>query len=151
MKVFITVLFLMAVMPHYSWGQSTCPRIEFTYDNAGNRVKRQYVVCFAGNDDDVAALRAVVKDNKPLQNWQVSKSSLKAFPNPSNGVFKVIVENPQSNGVLELYDFTGRKMTTEAVVTGLIPMNASNMAVGAYMLIYRDADKVLGQLKVIIE
>ena len=147
MKVFITVLFLMAFMP-LSWGQ--CP-IEYTYNNVGERVQRKTVACFRGNDEDVAALRAVVKDNKSLQNWQLNKSTLQAFPNPSNGVFAVEVQNPQANTVLDLYDFTGRKMTSQAVTTGTIPINASNLATGSYMVIYRDADKVLGQLKVIVK
>ena len=151
MKVLITVLFLMALLPH-AWGQNaTCEKVEYTYDKAGNRVQRRTVACFRGDDVDVAALRAVVKDNKPLQNWQLVKSSLKAFPNPSNGVFDVVIDKPLDNAVLDLYDFTGRKMRSQTVLSGTTSMNVSNVATGSYMLIYRDAEKVVGQLKVIIE
>ena len=151
MKVLITVLFLMALMPH-AWGQpSSCEKVEYTYDKVGNRVQRKTVACFRGDDVDVAALRAVVKDNKPLQNWQLAKSSLKAFPNPSNGVFDVVIDKPLDNAVLDLYDFTGRKMRSQTVLSGTTSMNVSNVAAGSYMLIYRDAEKVVGQLKVIIE
>lgn len=149
MKVLITVLFLMALLPH-AWGQQVCA-LQYTYNDAGERVRRQIVTCFRGGDEDVAALRAVVKDNKPLQKWQLAKSSLKAYPNPSNGVFDVVIDNPQANTVLDLYDFAGRKMTSQSVTTGTIPINANSLVTGSYMVIYRDAEKVLGQLKVIIE
>ena len=152
MKALITVLLLMIFTIELS-GQvgDKCPRIQYTYDNVGNRTQRRYVVCFTGSDEDVLSLQAATKDNKALQNQQASKFSLKAYPNPNNGVFQVQIDNPQENAVLDLFDFTGRKITTQVVTTGSMPMTVNHLAGGSYMIIYRDTEKVLGQLKIIIE
>ncbi|MDZ7878849.1 MAG: T9SS type A sorting domain-containing protein [Saprospiraceae bacterium] len=148
MKVLILLLFFTA-SGSLAWGQ-IC-NLSYTYDNVGNRVKRQYLLCFGGGNDDMAALRSIVKDNKPLQNLQLSKVELKAFPNPNNGVFEVVIEKTQENTSLDIYDFSGRKVSTQAVLTNTTLMSVNNLAAGSYMIIYRDTEKVLGQLKVIIE
>ena len=151
----MTVLLLTAFAADL-WGQTggTCPKLQFTYDNAGNRVKRQYVTCFVNdesNENDLLALKANKQENNKTLNTSSSKINLKAFPNPNNGVFQVLIENPQENSVLDLYDFTGRKVSSQSVNASSIPMNISNLATGTYMLLYREPQKILGSLKLVIE
>ena len=149
----MTVLLLTAFAADL-WGQQSCPKLQFTYDNAGNRVKRQYLTCFVSDESDEAdllALKANSKENNKTLNTSSSKLNLKAFPNPNNGVFEVLIENPQENAMLELYDFTGRKVSSQSVNASNIPMNISNMATGTYMLLYREPQKILGSLKLVIE
>lgn len=146
-------MLLLTVFAADLWGQTggTCPKLQFTYDNAGNRIQRQYVTCFVNDEADLLALKANKQENNKSLNTSSSKLNLKAFPNPNNGVFEVLIENPQENAMLELYDFTGRKVSSQSVNASNIPMNISNMATGTYMLLYREPQKILGSLKLVIE
>lgn len=150
----MTVLLLTAFAADL-WGQGgSCPKLQFTYDNAGNRIQRQYVTCFVSDEsdeNDLLALKANKQENNKTLNTSSAKVNLKAFPNPNNGVFEALIENPQENAMLELYDFTGRKVLSQSVNATSIPMNIANLATGIYMLLYREPQKILGSLKLVIE
>jgi hypothetical protein len=151
MKTRLTLLLAIA-FAFQLWGQGACPQIQFTYDAAGNRVKRQFITCFQnGGGIDTAISRAILKNKNDSENPHLTTISLNAYPNPNNGVFDIVIDNPQENGTLEMYDFTGRKIWSQAAPSGKLPMNAHHWAAGAYMIVYRDPQKILGSLKVIIE
>jgi Secretion system C-terminal sorting domain len=147
MKDLITLIFLFSFATS-SWSQSggTCPKIQFSYDNAGNRIQRQYVTCFMDESNDAVALKSNTQNAQ-----QMLKTGMKVFPNPNNGVFEVIVDNLQENTRLDLYDLTGRKLYSQNVITTNSKIDVSNLMTGIYMLLYRDSQKMFKTLKLIIE
>jgi Secretion system C-terminal sorting domain len=152
MKTRMTVFFLMAFLAHIR-GQVTCAKLQFSYDNAGNRIQRKTVSlpCLIGDPTDVLALNAIKQDNNSTLSTQLSKTELKAYPNPNSGIFQVLIDNPQENAVLDLYDFTGRKVYSLNAPSANVSMNLSNLVTGSYMLMYRNPEKILGKLKLVIE
>jgi Secretion system C-terminal sorting domain len=150
MKNFISILLFFVFTTHL-YGQGDCAKLQFSYDNAGNRVKRFKVTCFADDGGDVAAMAALKPANTPATSTKSPITTLNAFPNPNNGIFQVQIENPQENGVLDLYDFTGRKMYSQAVSTANVPMNVSNLVIGTYLLVYRTPEKIMAKLKFVID
>ena len=145
MKSIISVLAFIAFTSQL-WGQ--CP-IEFTYDVAGNRVKRVRITCFSGGDDGETF---ALKSSNPSTNGKpVSKMALKAYPNPNNGFFNVDVESPQENSVFELFDVAGRIVHTQTVKSETNPIDVSKLNAGTYILICRTPNNSVGNLKVVIE
>jgi hypothetical protein len=63
--------------------------------------------CLTGDERGEFALKAINQDNNNVLDTKSSKVNLNAYPNPNNGLFQVMIDNPQENSVLELYDFTG--------------------------------------------
>lgn len=151
MKNFISILLFFAFTTHLYGQGSGCAKLQFSYDNAGNRVKRFKVTCFADDGGEIAARTVLKPTNTPASNTKSPMTTLNAFPNPNNGIFQVQIETPQKNGVLDLYDFTGHKMYSQAVSTANVPMNVSNLVIGTYLLVYKTPEKIVAQLKFVID
>ena len=93
-----------------------------------------------------------VGGKKPLSNNKPStKMEMKAYPNPNNGHFDVVLSSLQENTVLELYDMTGRKVHSQPAKSENNQIDVSSLNTGAYILIGRTADNAIGRLKVVIE
>jgi hypothetical protein len=149
MKKFISILFLLACAAQL-WGQA-CYNLTFSYDPAGNRVRRSSTPCFGGGgSDETAALKAPKSATNSESGTKSLVTTLTAFPNPNNGVFQVQIENPQENGVLDLYDFVGRKVYSQGAPAS-VSMNVSHLVIGSYFLVYRTPEKVLDKLKFVIQ
>jgi Secretion system C-terminal sorting domain len=149
MKYFISFLVFIAV--HFkSFGQ--CSTIHFTYNDAGNRVQRKQVSvsCLTSDEEDNPEL--ALKILKPLSNNKPStKMDMKAYPNPNNGHFDVVIDGLQENTVLELYDMKGRKVHSQIAKPETNQIDVSSLNMGAYILIGRTTDNAIGRLKVVIE
>lgn len=146
------VLFFSLAFSAHLWGQNpNCFKIQFTYDNAGNRIQRKSLTCAANLADEPISLQTNKQDNNSAMSTKLSKTDLKAYPNPNNGVFQVFIESPQENTVLDLYDFTGRKLFSQNTPSADVSMNVSNLVTGTYILVYRNTEKILSKLKLVIE
>lgn len=149
MKKFISILFLLACTAHL-WGQ--CYTFKFSYDNAGNRVQRSSNPCFTGGgSDETSALKVAKPANNNSAAAKSTLTTLTVFPNPNNGVFEVQIENPQEKGVLDLYDFVGRKVYNQKALSANVSVDVSNLVIGSYLLVYRTSEKVFGKLKFVIQ
>lgn len=149
MKYFIAFLVFIAI--HFkSFGQ--CATIHFTYNDAGNRVQRKQVLISCLTNDEEDNPEFALKILKPLTNNKPStKMDMKAYPNPNNGHFDVVLSSLQENTVLELYDMTGRKVHSQTAKSENNQIDVSSLNTGAYILIGRTTDNAIGRLKVVIE
>jgi Secretion system C-terminal sorting domain len=116
------------------------PAVEYTYDDAGNRVRRRTVT--------VILPRASKQEEEPIT---FSDFKLKVFPNPSDGHFEVTVEGDTDGLSFDVFDMAGKHLHKEPVAGMNTSINVSHLATGMYILTCRDAQKIKGQWKLMIQ
>jgi Secretion system C-terminal sorting domain len=154
MKMRIILIYILSAftISLFAQGATNCTKLQFTYDAAGNRVQRKQVniTCLTGNEEENTEF--ALKVLKPLYNGKSSsKIDIKAYPNPNNGRFDVVVESLSENTVLDLYDMTGRKVHSQSLKSENNQIDVTPLNTGTYILICRDSNNSIGKLKVVIE
>ena len=115
--------------------------VEFTYDETGNRIKRKVVTVVLPRSAD-----------KEIQaNVTAPKFKLNIFPNPSDGHFDVTVENVEEGLVLNVYDASGKYVHGQPIAGLNTSVDISHLPRGIYVLVCRNAEKLRGQWKVVIQ
>ncbi|WP_225974884.1 T9SS type A sorting domain-containing protein [Arachidicoccus ginsenosidivorans] len=67
--------------------------------------------------------------------------SLKAYPNPTQGIFSIHINGVTSpKGQLLIVDFSGRILIQKEITNTDTKINLSGLAAGKYILNYRDGD-----------
>jgi len=128
-------------------GPGNCA-IKFTYDAAGNRVKRVEqcggLIQKAG-ESDLANSPAIEESNdKPAA--QESSDDLDIavlFPNPTSATCIVSLNKEISNATLELYDNQGKQVHYERVSGKDIPLNLAGLSSGSYIVIIRTENRTV--------
>jgi Secretion system C-terminal sorting domain len=115
------------------------PAVEYTYDETGNRVRRKTVT--------VVLPRA----SKQEEEITFSDFKLKVFPNPSDGRFEVTVEGDTEGLSFDVFDMAGKHLHKQPVAGMNTSINVSHLSTGMYILTCRDAKKIKGQWKLLIQ
>jgi hypothetical protein len=115
------------------------PAVEYTYDETGNRVRRKTVT--------VVLPRA----SKQEEDITFSDFKLKVFPNPSDGHFEVTVEGDTEGLSFDVFDMAGKHLHKEPVAGMNTTINVSHLSTGMYILTCRNAQKIKGQWKLMIQ
>lgn len=109
------------------------PAVMYTYDGAGNRVQRSILIVPEGKMEDTTA----TDELPPLPEELADGNSIKAYPNPTNGMLYVAV----SAGLLEegpgrywFYDLSGRILREGSIAQSMVTLNLGNEAQGIYIL-----------------
>jgi len=109
------------------------PAVMYTYDPAGNRVQRSVLIVGFGKREDTTA----TEEAPPLPDELSDGHSIKAYPNPTNGLLHVAV----SAGLLEegpgrywFYDLSGRTLREGSITESMVTLNLSSEAQGVYVL-----------------
>jgi hypothetical protein len=123
------VLVLFALLPLTSLAQA---KIGYSYDAAGNRVKREIVM---------SPRRAMTRQqNQKLENQSFSDMvrdhSIKIYPNPTEGALKISILGLKEADVCSIgvYTLQGSQILTEDVTSGNIGIDISNQPAGIYLL-----------------
>jgi hypothetical protein len=110
--------------------------IMFTYDNAGNRVRRELVelkTTTATTHDSIPndSLARVQKSTVNIGNTTVS-----VFPNPTPGVAQIEVtgDMPQTPGTMQVFDFAGKSIISKPFNESNSSIDLSNFSDGKYIL-----------------
>jgi Secretion system C-terminal sorting domain len=117
------------------------PVVQFDYDEAGNRIKRKYVTVVLPRSSKPAAPEPT----------HIEAFALKVFPNPSDGHFEVTIEKTEDGMMLEVYDVAGKQVHKQPVAGLNTSVDVSHLARGIYVLTCRDAQKIKGQWKLMIQ
>jgi Secretion system C-terminal sorting domain len=117
------------------------PVVQFDYDEVGNRIKRKYVTVL------------LPRSSKPAQPeaTNIEVFALKVFPNPSDGHFEITIEKTEDGMMLEIYDVAGKQVHKQPVAGLNTSVDVSHLARGIYVLTCRDAQKIKGQWKLMIQ
>ena len=122
----------------------------YTYDETGNRVKRELIYWFSPQDELPTALKVAKKDSLNAD----AKSKLMAFkvyPNPNNGQFQVSTDNFKEGAWLELVDMSGRQIVQQQIIESTTKVDITRAGFGSFVLICRDKTQVLGRWKVVTQ
>jgi hypothetical protein len=122
----------------------------YTYDEAGNRVKRELIYWFTTDDVSSMALKTLKKDSLKagLEN---DLRVFKVYPNPNNGQFQVSTDNFKEGGWLELVDMSGRQILKQSITESITKVDITSAGFGSFVLICRDKTQVFGQWKVVTQ
>jgi Secretion system C-terminal sorting domain len=115
------------------------PAVEYTYDETGNRIRRKTVTV------------VLPRSSKQEEEITFSDFKLKVFPNPSDGHFEVTVEGDTEGLSFDVFDMAGKHLHKEPVAGMNTSINVSHLSTGMYILTCRDAQKIKGQWKLMIQ
>lgn len=139
MKNIIYVILLQ--IPIFSFAQSA---IEYTYDNAGNRIQKKIQVNLLPPSEGEAFARNI-NLGANLNDLDIEMS---VFPNPTQDELQVVFQQPLENAEIKLFNLSGKLLLST-------PISATNMSIsinaypaGEYVLIIQDGQR-LKQWKVV--
>ena len=124
LKLLIFIILFTIATP-YAFSQ--VPAYEITYDEAGNRTKREY-------KSSVFLRKAVDKEEEVKQ--EVPEHQISIFPNPAKSYFDVKVSNvtKDTKTSISLIDLTGRPVFTKEGVGELTTVDVSSQTNGVYFM-----------------
>lgn len=105
-------------------------RVSFTYDAAGNRIKREIILT-----------TTVVSPNSNLDNVDFSMAffedeQVKIYPDPIQGKLTVEAKYPdkKANAVVSVYNHSGEEVLIKDAVLDSIDIDMSNLIAGIYFM-----------------
>ena len=127
----ITILLLLTARLQ---AQKVC----ITYDKAGNRTNR--TICLKSKEatsDSVSIAKIPITEN-------MGEMLITLYPNPTKGQLKIQITNKtcETEGVLELYDLSGRLVKVQKTVGESTMLDISRYPLGIYLMRIRICDKV---------
>ena len=127
----ITILLLLTARLQ---AQKVC----ITYDKAGNRTNR--TICLKSEEatsDSVSIAKIPITEN-------MGEMLITLYPNPTKGQLKIQITNKtcETEGVLELYDLSGRLVKVQKTVGESTMLDISRYPLGIYLMRIRICDKV---------
>ncbi|NPD82006.1 T9SS type A sorting domain-containing protein [Prevotella sp. PINT] len=122
MKTFFSILFL-AIMPYASFSQS----LSFSYDNAGNRVKREITM---------AAKALPKKSNATYFSEMLSEKNIRIYPNPTKGLLKVEIIGYDSSDKcnLSIFGTSGQFILSTSLTSSIGNLDISSCPDGICLL-----------------
>jgi len=120
-----TPIIIILVLAHIC-SISKAQDIQYTYDSAGNRVYREYVILrlsantAGSNQEDAEKLK--------------EEMDIEIFPNPTDDVLNVSINNFDANKkiTLEVYDSVGKLLQTSRVTSSSFRINFMEYKSGIY-------------------
>jgi len=111
-------------------------KITFGYDAAGNRISRTIVFATPQPAPPAPAEDKDKEEKTVVHTEMLSKIELKIYPNPTEGLLKVEINNlPEDvKANIWLYDMSGRMINFFGDVADEISINISNQPAGIYLM-----------------
>jgi hypothetical protein len=121
-KIFITSLFIVSIHLCYAQNipQGSCG-VMFTYDNGGNRIKREYL-CPAAR---VAAPVLLEKEVEKIET---------AYPNPSSGNVTLYFSRGMDGATITVTDMRGNLIRTQKGSGTRVNIDLDNVPDGIYLI-----------------
>lgn len=142
MKIKILIIGLLAMASLTSLAQTT--EIVYTYDDAGNRTKREYIVIPA----DPPALENEEVDNpgESDENEEVQpevyedllgEQQIKVYPNPTRGKLAIEIVNYNFNesGSIQVFDMGGRLVQNITNLSQSMEVDITSEPAGSYIMV----------------
>ena len=121
MKKTVLCLFTAAMSCMAAVGQ-----ISYSYDQAGNRVKREIVM----------SLLAPRKSSTTSFTEVLAKKSIRIYPNPNKGQLRVEIVGHEAtdNSLLQVYNATGALLINKKATSAITNINLTSQPNGIYIL-----------------
>jgi hypothetical protein len=68
-----------------------------------------------------------------VKNEAKPKPGVLVYPNPSNGIYNIVLSGVSGKAIVELYNVLGEKIYSEALNSAYSQIDISNNAVGIYL------------------
>jgi hypothetical protein len=132
MKNFILMLIIICGLITTGFSQTpsstTKCSIKYSYDAAGNRVKREYICETVTTNPSPSARKPNPKDATTAAITSV------VFPNPSNGMFTIQTNIPVADAIVMVYDLQGKLLKRFNYTGNSTLFDIRALAVGQYMI-----------------
>jgi len=80
---------------------------------------------------------------------QLPEENLAVYPNPTNGIFNVVLPKLTANARIEVYNTTGVLVHNQTAVNGINTIDLTNRVAGIYILKVLSNNKTIASLKII--
>ena len=84
-----------------------------------------------------------------INNYPAITLAMSVFPNPTQTLINLKIENDNKTLWFVLYDLTGKIITVQKIYDNLTQVPMQNLAAGSYLLKVNDAEKELKTFKII--
>ena len=120
MKLFLVLIIVFSV----SFSVLSDTVISYSYDAAGNRIKREIVLS-----------RSIEQQQKPITET-FSEKFVKIYPNPTEGVVKIEITGWESSDecLFTVHSISGQLITEAKAYASITEIDLSGCANGAYLL-----------------
>lgn len=118
------IMLLIAAVPLIAFSQS---KVRYSYDNAGNRIKREIVV----------STKSVSDDSSPeYYSEMLSEKNIRIYPNPTRGQLKVEIVgwNNADQCLFRLYNSVGQQLLLTRAASSYTELDISSRPDGLYIL-----------------
>lgn len=129
MKHLFHVIWLLAIL---CCSEVQARKVAFSYDNAGNRIKREIILSPQG----MPASQKNVSEMQPISDMLDDKN-IRIHPNPTTGMLKVEITNYESSdlGNIDVYSINGHPITHSEITSHITDIDISNSPNGIYLLV----------------
>lgn len=102
--------------------------VKYSYDNAGNRIKREIVFARSEAMED--------EENGKSFSEMISEHEIQIHPNPTEGDLNVSISNISNDNqvVVTLYDISGKLLRKEDVATERVNIDINGAPNGIYIM-----------------
>lgn len=110
---------------------ATAQNVIYTYDAAGNRIKREIVM-----NRNSSPTRSAQEKQEDVYSEMLSKKQVRIYPNPTSGMLKVEVLNLEEgdNCSLRIFNSAGSQITTTHTTSATASLDISSQPDGIYFL-----------------
>ncbi|MDE6522924.1 MAG: T9SS type A sorting domain-containing protein [Muribaculaceae bacterium] len=128
MKQLIPFIFLLIFL---GYPKVSAQKVTYTYDNAGNRIKREIVLSPKGKP----ASQENTNEMQPISDM-IADKNIRIHPNPTTGMLKVEITNYESGdlGNIYVYSINGHSIIHSKISSPLTDIDISSSPNGIYLL-----------------
>ena len=110
--------------------------VVYTYDAAGNRTARQYIVStnLVEDAEVIASIRSQVIQEDAESPIMLDPSLVQIYPNPASDFIQVDLRQEGTDSKLYLFDMTGRSLDIQIMSGSTGRMDMSRYQQGSYIL-----------------
>lgn len=107
-----------------------CQNIKYSYDNAGNRVKREIVLPQRNMPDGHVKAKVPVSE-------MLGNKNIRIYPNPTSGVLKIEVAGFEDSdkGNLSIFNLSGQQLLNSDIISTFTELDISSSQKGVYILL----------------
>lgn len=130
---FLLTVFMISGQEFEAFAQE----IQYTYDVAGNRVHREYIILRLATD--------TMGNGELLANELAEEFGVSLYPNPTQDVINLSITNlPEGEkAVATVFDNSGRELLTKEVFNGITALDFSTFNSGIYHVKLRSGNREL--------
>lgn len=134
MKPLLTIILIAFALPLVA--QS---KIKFSYDAAGNRIKREFTTMFSGGGDDRSAEQPEDPDTR-----EIVAEQFNLYPNPALDRLNISLQESFDVPLdVEMFDQNGRLVRQVQLSGELLTLDVSDLSTGYYALFIRAGTRYL--------